>query len=141
MGVDAALQSGQWFDATDGRGRAYVSRADCARTAAGALLGATGKGIFDVTGPAPVTQAEVAELVSELSGKSIQRIGLTPDQLREGMLGAGLPPFMANLLVAFDADAAEGHHAITADTVALFSGRQPQALVEVLAEHKAALAA
>ena len=139
MGTEAALRSGQLFDATDGKGRAYVSRADCARTAAGALLAAEGNGIFDVTGPAPVTQTEVAALLSDISGRTISRVGLSAEQLREGLLGAGLPPFMANLLVAFDADAAEGHHAIVADTVERFSGRQPQALAAVLAEHGSAL--
>ncbi|MDB5622047.1 MAG: NAD(P)-dependent oxidoreductase [Devosia sp.] len=140
MGLEGALASGQLFDATAGKGRAYVSRLDCARTAAGALLQAEGSAIFDVTGPAPVTQTEVAELLSQLTGKTITRVGLTPDQLRGGMLEAGLPPFMANLLVAFDADAAQGHHAIVADTVAQFSGREPQALAAVLAEHRQAFA-
>ncbi|WP_172124903.1 SDR family oxidoreductase [Devosia sp. 1635] len=140
MGAGGALQSGQMFDATAGKGRAYVSRADCARTAAGALLEAQGQNIFDVTGPAPVTQEEVARLLSELSGKSIARIGVTPEQLLEGMLAAGLPPFMANLLVAFDRDAAEGHHAIVADTVERFTGRAPQNLHAVLALHRESLA-
>ncbi|MDF2800005.1 MAG: NAD(P)-dependent oxidoreductase, partial [Devosia sp.] len=98
MGAGAALKTGQMFDATDGKGRAYVSRADCARTAAGALLDATGREIHDVTGPAAVTQDEVARLLAQLAGKSITRIGVTPEQLLEGMLAAGLPPFMANLL-------------------------------------------
>jgi len=140
MGAGAALKTGQMFDATDGKGRAYVSRADCARTAAGALLDATGTEIHDVTGPAAVTQDEVARLLGQLAGKSITRIGVTPEQLLEGMLAAGLPPFMANLLVAFDRDAAEGHHAIIADTVERFSGRAPQQLAAVLEQHRSSFA-
>ncbi len=127
-----ALATGQMFDATAGRGRNYVTRADAARTAAGALLTASGKEILDVTGPAPVRLEEVARLISDLAGKPIQRIGLSGEQLLDGMKAAGLPPFMAQLLVAFDRDAAAGYHDIATDTVERFSGRKPQAVADFL---------
>lgn len=141
VGAGSALASGQLFDATNGAGRNYVTRADTARTAAGALLSATGKEIVDVTGPAPVTQQELAALYTSLTGKTVTRIGLSADQLLGGLEAAGVPSFMAQLLVAFDVDAAAGHHAITTDTVECFSGRKPQSLAEFLTENRAALGA
>jgi NAD(P)H dehydrogenase (quinone) len=141
VGAGAALASGQLFDATNGAGRNYVTRADTARTAAGALLSATGKEILDVTGPAPVTQDELAALYTELTGKAVTRVGLTGEQLLGGLEAAGVPGFMAQLLVAFDLDAAAGHHAITTDVVERFSGRKPQSLVDFLTENRAALGA
>ena len=141
MGVDHALASGQMFNATNGSGRSYVTRADTARTAAGALLSAEGKQIVDVTGPAVVTQDELAKLLSKLSGKPLVAIGLTPAQLSEGLIAAGLPPFMVTLLVAFDVDSAAGHHAIVNDTVERFSGRKPETLESFLTTNKAALGA
>ena len=134
--IDAAapaLASGQMFDATGGRGRNYVTRDDAARTAAGALLTAAGKEVLDVTGPASVLQEEVARLVSERAGKPVQRVGLTGEQLLGGLTAAGVPAFMAQLLVAFDLDAAAGHHDIVTDTVERFTGRKPQALADFLA--------
>jgi len=133
------LSSGQLFDATNGGGRNYVSRLDTARTAAGALLSAQGKEIVDVTGPAPVTQEEVAALYAKLSGKPVTRIGLTGEQLAGGLAAAGLPPFMATLLVAFDLDAAAGHHAIVTDVVERFSGRKPETLESFMTANKAAI--
>ena len=135
----STLASGQLFDATNGMGRNYVTRADTARTAAGALLSATGKEILDVTGPAPVTQEEVAALYGSLTGKSVIRVGLSGERLLGGLEAAGLPPFMAALLVAFDLDAAAGYHAVTTNTVERFSGRKPQSLADFLAENRAAL--
>jgi NAD(P)H dehydrogenase (quinone) len=135
------LGSGQLFDATDGKGRNYVTRADLARTAAGALLGATGKEILDATGPAPVTQEEIAQLYSKLGGKPVARIGLTGEQLLGGLESAGVPSFMAQLLVAFDRDAAAGHHAVVTDVVERFSGREPQSLEEFAEENAAAFKA
>jgi len=140
QGAGPALTSGQLFDATDGGGRNYVTRADTARTAAGALLSATGRDIVDVTGPAPVTQEQLAALYAKLTGKPVTRVGLTGDQLQAGLEAAGLPAFYAALLVAFDRDAAAGYHAVTTDAVERFSGRKPQALADFLEENKAALA-
>src|SRR5690606_11800135 len=98
-----------------------------------ALLTAAGKEVLDVTGPASVLQEEVARLVSERAGKPVQRVGLTGEQLLGGLTAAGVPPFMAQLLVAFDLDAAAGHHDIVTDTVERFTGRKPQALADFLA--------
>lgn len=138
-GAPAALAGGQLFDATDGAGRNYVTRADAARSAAGALLSATGKDILDVTGPAPVTQAEVAALYTRLTRKTVTRVGLTGEQLQAGLEAAGLPAFYAALLVAFDRDAAAGHHAVTTDTVERLSGRKPQTLSDFLEANRVAL--
>jgi NAD(P)H dehydrogenase (quinone) len=140
--VDAlrpALASGQLFEATNGGARAYVARADVARTAAGALLTATGKALFDVTGSTLTTQAELVALAAEVTGKPVAQVALTPDQLKQGLLQAGLPDFYAQLLVAFDVDAAEGHHALLTDVVERFSGRRPQAFADFFRSQSAAL--
>jgi NAD(P)H dehydrogenase (quinone) len=141
LGAGAALASGQAFDATEGKGRNYVTRADAARTAAGALLSATGKDIVDVTGPAPVTQDEVTALCTRLTGKAVTRVPLTGEQLQAGLEAAGLPRPYAALLTAFDLDAAAGHHAITTDVVERFTGRKPQSLEAFLEANRAALGA
>ena len=141
LGAGHALETGQLFDATGGKGRAYVTRADAARTAAGALLGAEGKAIYDVSGPRAVTQAELAALFAEIAGKPVTRIGLEPAQLHGGLLAAGLPAEMADVMVAFDVDASEGLHAVVTDVVKQFSGRDPQDLADFLRDNAAALKA
>jgi NAD(P)H dehydrogenase (quinone) len=141
MSAAPALASGQWFDATGGRGRAYVTRADTARTAAGALLQAEGRTIYDVTGPSAVTQEEVAALLAAAAGKPVTRVGLTAEQLRGGLVAAHVPAFMADILVAFDSDAAAGLHDVVMDTVERFSGRAPQSVASYIAENAAALKA
>jgi NAD(P)H dehydrogenase (quinone) len=139
MRAGPVLASGQAFDATGDRGRGYVTRADTARTAAGALLQAQGRTIHDVTGPGTVTQTELAQLLSSTAGKPVVRVGLTPEQLKGGMVGAGVPAELADILVSFDVDAASGFHDIVSDAVERFSGRQPQSVASYLDEHAAAL--
>ncbi|KFC72260.1 NADPH:quinone oxidoreductase 2 [Devosia sp. LC5] len=139
LGAAPAIGSGHLYDATNGGGRSYVTRADAARTAAGALLTAEGQAIFDVTGPAAVTQAELAAEFAKASGKPVARVGLTGEQLRGGLIAAGLPEGMADVMVAFDVDAADQYHAIVTGTVEQFSGRKPETLAAFLAANRAAL--
>ena len=139
MDAGHVIASGQLFGLIGDRGTAYVTRADAARTAAGALLQGEGKTIVDVTGPAAVTNQQRAALYTELSGKPVSVIAVTPPELRSGMIGAGLPEFLADLLVAFQNDAVIGYHGVVTDVVEQFSGRKPQALAAFLADNRAAL--
>lgn len=141
LGAGHAIESGHLYDATNGRGRSYLTRTDAAQTAAGALLTAEGQTIYDVTGPAAITQAELAAEFAKFSGKPVERVGLTGEQLRGGLIAAGLPEAMADVMVAFDIDAAEGSHAIVTDTVKHFTGHEPQSLADFLTENRAALTA
>lgn len=141
MDLPQAAASGQLFGLIGDRGTAYVTRADAARTAAGALLWAEGKTVEDVTGPAPVTNTERATLVSELTGKPVALIPLKPADLKGGMVAAGLPEGFAEALVAFQRDAVSGHHGVVTDVVERYSGRAPQALADFLKANSAALMA
>jgi NAD(P)H dehydrogenase (quinone) len=141
MGLPHAIATGQLFTATGTGGRSYVTRDDCARTAAGALLKAKGREIFDVTGPSPVTQNELAQLVSTLTGKPIAHIPVSGADLAKGLSSAGLPPLLVEALVDFDVDAAQGFHAIVTPTVNDFSGRAPTSLADFITANRAALKA
>ena len=105
MGAEQAVKSGQLFSATGGRGRAYVAREDCARAVAGALAGAEGSEILDVTGPAALTQDEVAAMLSEVTGRPVVHVDVPAAGLAEGLSHAGLPPHLVKVLVDFDVDA------------------------------------
>lgn len=141
MGAAHEIASGQLFGLIGDRGTSYVTRADAARTAAGALLTAEGKSVLDVTGPAPVTNAERAKLYAQSTGKAVNSIAITPPELTAGMVAAGLPEGFARALVAFQVDAVIGYHGAVTDTVERFSGRKPQAFTDFLAENRAALGA
>jgi NAD(P)H dehydrogenase (quinone) len=139
MDLPQAIASGQLFGLIGDRGTSYVSRADAARAAAGALLAAGGKSIEDVTGPAPVTNEERARLAADITGKPVTVTALPPAALKAGMIAAGIPEGFAEVLVAFQRDAVTGHHGVVTDTVERYSGRKPQALADFLAANSAAL--
>ena len=127
-----ALKTGKLVSATQSQGRSYVSREDCAGTAAAALLNATGKAIYDVTGPASITHDEIARIISRLSGKSIQHVNVTPDEVEKGLVAAGIPQFAARSVRELDEETSRGYQAIVTPTVANLTGRVPMSVEDFL---------
>jgi NAD(P)H dehydrogenase (quinone) len=127
-----ALKTGKLVSATQSQSRSYVTRKDCARTAAAALLNATGKAIFDVTGPASVTHEEIASILSRLSGMSIQHVNVTPEEVEKGLVAAGIPQFAARSVRELDEETSRGYHAIVTPTVTNLTGRAPMSVEEFL---------
>jgi NAD(P)H dehydrogenase (quinone) len=123
-----ALKTGKLVSATRSQGRSYVTREDCARTAAAALLNSTGRTIYDVTGPAAVTHEQVAGVLSRLSGKSIQHVNVTPEEVEKGLVAAGIPPFAAKSVSGLDEETSRGYHAIVTTTVTNLTGRVPMSV-------------
>jgi len=139
LGLPHAVATGQLVTATETGARSYVTREDCARTAAAALASASGRQILDVTGPAAVTQAELAAIASALTGRAVTHVSVEPAALRDGLLAAGMPPATADALGAFDVAAAEGRHAVVAPTVKALTGREPTPVDDFLAANRAVL--
>jgi NAD(P)H dehydrogenase (quinone) len=139
QGAGQALASGALYSATAGKGRAYVTREDCARADAAALTKGQGRQILDISGPAAVTQDEIAALLSALSGKTVVHHDVPDAGLRQGLTAAGLPPFFVDALAAFDHQASQGQHAIVTDAVEVLTGQAPTSVQAFLEANRAAL--
>ncbi|TCP90522.1 NAD(P)H dehydrogenase (quinone) [Rhizobium sp. PP-CC-2G-626] len=141
LSLPSALQSGTWYtSAGDGR-TSYVARADLAAATVAALLAdEAGNVTLTLTGPVGYTNAEVAALVSEVTGKPLAVVNLTDEQLAEGLAGAGLPGFLIPTLVSFDANTRLGHIEIVTDSVETLTGRPSTSLKAFLEANTAALA-
>jgi NAD(P)H dehydrogenase (quinone) len=130
--AQSAIKTGKMVSATRSQGRSYVTRDDCARAAAAALLTLTGKTIFDVTGPASVTQEEIASILSRLSGKSIQHVNVTPDEVEKALVAIGIPQFAARSVRELDEETSRGYYAIVVPTVTNLTGRDPTSVEDFL---------
>jgi NAD(P)H dehydrogenase (quinone) len=141
MSAPQAIKSGQLFAAT-GQGRAgYVTREDCARVAAAALLRETGTKTYDVTGPDLVSQADLAAILSDISGKMITYVPITVDDLRSGMIANGLPPTMAEAFASFDEAIAKDHMAVSTRAVEDLTGQAPASVRDFLSQNASSLLA
>lgn len=138
--LPAMLGRGQWFSAGNGKKTAYVTREDCARAAAAALTATTtGRQILTLTGPQALSDAEIAQIASEVTGKPLQVILVSAEEKRNALIGAGLPPFVADLLVSFETATAQGFLGDVSSAVADLTGSAPQGVRDFLTAHKAAL--
>lgn len=114
---------------------AFVSRDDVAAAAAGILLGDGPAGaIYNATGPAAVTCAERAALMSEITGKPLRFVVINEPQLRLGLSQAGLPPDYIDPLVDIEKRFVDGSFDIVTGDVERLAGRPPRPLHEVLSQ-------
>ena len=140
MTAPQAIASGTLYAAA-GNGRVgYVTREDCARAAAAALLTAEGSRTFDITGPGLVAQADVARMLAEISGRPVTYVPLAPADLRQGMVQQGLPAELAALLVSIDEAIAKGTLAVVSSAVEDLTGRAPTSVRAFLEAHAGTLA-
>ena len=139
-GLPQAVATGTLFTAAGSGGRSYVTREDCARVAVAALLSDfEGHRILDVTGPEAVTQDEIAAIASEITGKPVKHVALSPDDLKKGMIAAGTPEMFADVLLEFDTATAQGYLAVVTPTVKDLTGREPTSVREYLLANRDAL--
>jgi NAD(P)H dehydrogenase (quinone) len=141
MALPHAIASGQWYtSAGDGR-IAHAARDDMAAAiAAGLASDSTESTTYTLTGPQAYTTAEIAALVSEVTGKPLEVVQLPDDALTEGVKAAGIPEEFARVIVSFDANTRSGRIAMVTDAVETLSGRKPRSLKQFLEANKAALA-
>ncbi|HEY7388227.1 MAG TPA: NmrA family NAD(P)-binding protein [Bryobacteraceae bacterium] len=119
------------YAAVPGAPAAYILRDDIAATAAGILATSSHEGItYHATGPVSVTQEEIAEAISQASGKKIAFSAMTEAQQRAGLEAAGLPPFIINAILGFQASLRAGAFDLVTGDVARLASRPATSPVE-----------
>ncbi|WP_437904395.1 SDR family oxidoreductase [Sorangium sp. So ce327] len=137
-----ALATGQLVAAAGDGKAGYVTREDCARAAAAALAADfDGKRVLDITGPAAVSQRELAQIASTVTGKSIQYVPVPRDVLEQGMQKAGMPAAIAGLLASFDEAIARGTLDVATRAVEELTGKPAEDVRSYVSRHRAALLA
>lgn len=140
--LPGVVASGKWYTSAAGGRTGYVSRLDCAKAAAGALLVPASNKTYTVTGPAAVSNADVAVIASKLTGKPIEVVNVDDASLAAGARAAGVPDFVVdNFIVPFDRNTREGKVNFATDAVETLWGETPQSVEAFLTANRAALAA
>lgn len=80
---------------------------------------------YTLTGPEALSNARVAEILSDDTGRDINYVDLPPDQFKQALIGAGLPEWSADALVDLQQFyRGGGASAVTGDVEQLL-GRKP----------------
>jgi uncharacterized protein YbjT (DUF2867 family) len=129
------------FYGTEGDGQvSQIDIRDVARVAAKTLTedGHLGK-VYTLTGPEPLTNAQVAQILSRVLTREVRYINLTPEQLKPALLSAGLPEWTADALLDLQRLYREGKASEVTEDVEKILGRKPTSLAQFLADHRSAL--
>jgi NAD(P)H dehydrogenase (quinone) len=137
------LASGKWYSSAGTGRQAHVTREDAARAAVGALFAASNESrTLTITGPDLLTTQEIAAIASDISGRPLEVVPVTDEQLAAGALSAGVPEFVVRaFIVAFDRNTREGRVDIRTDAVEQLWGEKPQGVRSFLEANRAALGA
>ncbi|HRQ41257.1 MAG TPA: SDR family oxidoreductase [Chloroflexota bacterium] len=138
--LSQAAQTGQLFSAAGEGKTAYVTREDCARAAAAALASSfNGRRTLNITSPEALSRADLAALAAQITGKPVTYIPLEPEAMIQGMVSAGLPHFVAEMLASFDTGIAQDKFSAVSNAVQELTGRQPMRIADFLSAQKSAL--
>ena len=119
-----------------------VSRNDCAAAAAAVLTTAGHQGmIYDITGQEALSQTQLADLLSEVSGRQVELVPVGDRVLGWGLTRNGAPRPVARAIVAFGKAIREGYYDVVDPAVSQLTGRAPRTLRDVLIANRGELLA
>jgi uncharacterized protein YbjT (DUF2867 family) len=123
----ATIKTQNAFYGSQGDGK--VSHIDLRDIAAVAVKTLTEGGhedkAYTLTGPEALSNARVAEILSEDTGREIKYVDLTAEQFKQALLGAGLPEWSANALVDLQQFYRRGGASAVTRDVEQLLGRKP----------------
>ena len=132
-----AIATGRLIHNNGGGKTAYVSREDCAAAAATVLTteGHEGKA-YDITGPEPLDQSDVAALLSEVSGRPVEDVAVDDEAFIQGLTAAGVPDPAARGFASYGKAIREGFLGEASEAVENLTGRPPRSLREVFEAYR-----
>lgn len=143
MSAPAICETGRLASATGDARISHVDARDVAAVAAeiaAAPAAHVGKTYWP-TGPQALSAADMADALTAALGRPIATDAITIEQLRAGMLQAGLPEALADDNAKAVGLMADGDSDYLTDDVATILGRPPRTLAQFLADHRAAFGA
>ena len=120
----------------------FVSRNDVAEAAAGILAQGGHKGaIYNATGPEALSAADLAALITSVTGTPIELVQTSLDGLRQELRLAGFPEDYFDIVLDTKRKTAEAGFDIVTGDVKRLTGHPPASLKDVLTQYMANMAA
>lgn len=136
--VGSAVAAGDW-GGTAGDGLVnFIDTSDIADVARVALLDEASVDVqraYHLTGPAPVTMSDVAELLSQLLEREIIYEHRTPTEQRVALIASGFSEAAADMRLGLEKLFNKSVLAETTDTVELLTKQKPRSLLDWLASN------
>ncbi|MFN3214457.1 MAG: NAD(P)H-binding protein [Henriciella sp.] len=92
---------------------------------------------YRLTGPDAMTFAQAASRISAVLGREIPFVGITPEQMRDGLIAQGAEPWYAEMNAEMTFAVRMGMSFSPSNDIEFLLDRQPRALEVYVADHKA----
>lgn len=127
LGMPTIKSQAAFYQSTGDGKSAYVDTADIAAVAVKTLTesGHEGK-VYEVTGPEALSNYDVAEILSRVTGKQISYVDVSDDVIRSGMKAGGLPEWLIETLIELNSFQKAGRTAQVSPDVENVTGRKPK---------------
>ncbi|PZN34061.1 MAG: NAD(P)-dependent oxidoreductase [Proteobacteria bacterium] len=153
MMAPMAIATGQWVSSVDRGCIAFVSKQDCVAAAAAVLTTPGHEGAaYEITGPELLTFRDAAAIAAEVSGRSVEFVLVTHDEMQARFDAAGVPrryvegmqldhigPWGSEEMMSYERAVDAGYFSICSHHVELLTGRPAKSLREVFIENRDAL--
>lgn len=96
---------------------------------------------YDITGPEAISSAEVAEILSNVTGQRISYVSVSDEDARKGMLGAGMPEWLVNMIIELYEVQRAGYMAEVSPIVERITGRKPISFAQFVKDYMEAFKA
>ncbi len=117
---------------------ASIDIVDIAAVAVRVLTGAGHQNqTYPITGPQALTMAEVAAILSDVTGTTIRYVDVPPEAARQAQLNAGVPPYLADRLAELFAERRAGKESVVSDLTPALLGRPATSFAEFAARNAA----
>ena len=95
--------------------------------------------IYDITGPQAITHGEMAEQLSQALNRTISYANVTPDEMRQSLVGAGFPQWQADGLLEEYASWSQSEAAQITPDVREITGHEPRTFADFARDYADAL--
>jgi uncharacterized protein YbjT (DUF2867 family) len=121
----------------------HIDVRDVAAAAAAVLMEPAGHAdqTYDLTGPAPLSYADIAQVFGQVVGRPVRYVDVPADQARAGMLGEGMPEWLVEAVLDLAAFYRTGAASLVSGDVERLTGRGPRSVEDFLRDHPAVFAA
>src|SRR5882724_3016073 len=114
----------------------FVDTRDIANVAAQTLTSdGHGGRIYTLTGPAPLGIAEVALILSEVTGREFKYVDVPESAARDGMLQAGVPPWQVELVMELHAVNKQNRWSAVTSDIEKVTGTPPTDFAQFARDH------
>ncbi|WP_428266997.1 NmrA family NAD(P)-binding protein [Haliangium sp.] len=95
---------------------------------------------YDITGPEALSYADIAAQLSEVLGRPIRYVEVTPSDARRAMLGRSMPPWLVENILALQASLCTGQWSEATQVVSAITGAPARRFIDFARDHRDAFA-